>query len=157
MKNLAIGVMMMCSVFGASSQSKFNNPILPGFYPDPSICRVNNDYYLVNSSFEYFPGVPIFHSKDLVNWEQIGHCLTTDEQLPLQKARFSGGIYAPTIRYNKGTYYMVTTNDNYAKLQNLFDMHCRLYDFLSKKVQCYGTSNKGDSAHLSGKLTKNGL
>lgn len=110
MKNLAIGVMMMCSVFGASSQSKFNNPILPGFYPDPSICRVNNDYYLVNSSFEYFPGVPIFHSKDLVNWEQIGHCLTTDEQLPLQKARFSGGIYAPTIRYNKGTYYMVTTN-----------------------------------------------
>ena len=77
MKNLAIGVMMMCSVFGASSQSKFNNPILPGFYPDPSICRVNNDYYLVNSSFEYFPGVPIFHSKDLVNWEQIGHCLTT--------------------------------------------------------------------------------
>lgn len=110
MKNLAIGVMMMCSVFGASSQSKFNNPILPGFYPDPSICRVNNDYYLVNSSFEYFPGVPIFHSKDLVNWKQIGHCLTTDEQLPLQKARFSGGIYAPTIRYNKGTYYMVTTN-----------------------------------------------
>jgi alpha-N-arabinofuranosidase len=87
----------------------FSNPVIPGFYPDPSICRVGGDYYLVNSSFEYFPGVPIFHSRDLVHWQQIGHCLTRKSQLNLDKVRSSGGIYAPTIRYHKGTFYMVTT------------------------------------------------
>jgi xylan 1,4-beta-xylosidase len=90
----------------------FQNPIISGFYPDPSICRVGDDYYLVTSSFEYFPGVPVFHSRDLVHWEQIGYCLTRKSQLPLNKMRPSGGIYAPTIRYNNGTYYMVTTNVN---------------------------------------------
>ncbi|MEC0256721.1 glycoside hydrolase family 43 protein [Paenibacillus lautus] len=89
---------------------KYNNPILPGFYPDPSICRVGEDYYLVTSTFEYFPGVPIFHSKDLVNWKQIGHCLTSDKQLSLGKAWSSGGIYAPTLRYHEGWFYMTTTN-----------------------------------------------
>jgi alpha-N-arabinofuranosidase len=91
--------------------STFTNPIIPGFYPDPSICRVGNDYYLVNSTFGYFPGVPIFHSRDLVNWQQIGYCLTRDSQLPLAEvpAEF-GGIYAPTLRYHDGTFYMVTTN-----------------------------------------------
>lgn len=87
------------------------NPILPGFYPDPSICRAGEDYYLVNSSFEYFPGVPIFHSRDLQNWRQIGHCLTRDSQLPLHGVHFSGGIYAPTIRFHNGRFYMVTTNE----------------------------------------------
>ena len=89
---------------------KYRNPIIPGFYPDPSVCRVGEDYYLVASSFEYFPGVPVFHSRDLVNWRQIGHCLTRESQLPLQKERCSGGIYAPTIRHHDGTFYMVTTN-----------------------------------------------
>jgi alpha-N-arabinofuranosidase len=89
---------------------QYTNPVIPGFYPDPSICRVGDDYYLVTSSFEYFPGVPIFHSKDLVNWRQIGHCLTTERQLPLANAWSSGGIYAPTIRYHDGWFYMVTTN-----------------------------------------------
>lgn len=88
----------------------FTNPILPGFYPDPSVCRVGEDYYLVNSTFEYFPGVPVFHSRDLVHWQQIGHVLTRDSQLPLQECRPSGGIYAPTIRYHQGTYYLITTN-----------------------------------------------
>ena len=88
----------------------FHNPILPGFYPDPSICRVGDDYYLVNSSFSYYPGVPIFHSKDLVHWEQIGHVLERESQLPLGGSPQSGGIYAPTIRYHEGTFYMVTTN-----------------------------------------------
>ncbi|MBB6731239.1 glycoside hydrolase family 43 protein [Cohnella zeiphila] len=88
----------------------YTNPIIPGFHPDPSICRVGEDYYLVTSSFEYFPGVPIFHSKDLVNWRQIGHCLNTEEQLPLAHAGSSGGIYAPTIRYHDGWFYMATTN-----------------------------------------------
>lgn len=89
---------------------KFKNPIISGFYPDPSICRVEDDFYLVTSSFEYFPGVPIFHSTDLVNWEQIGHCLTTPKQLPLNETPSSCGIYAPTIRFHEGVFYMVTTN-----------------------------------------------
>lgn len=88
----------------------YENPIIPGFYPDPSICRVGKDYYLVNSSFEFFPGVPLWHSRDLVNWEQIGHVLTRESQLPLGNAWTSGGIYAPTIRYHNGRFYMITTN-----------------------------------------------
>ncbi|KYG29498.1 glycoside hydrolase family 43 protein [Alkalihalobacillus trypoxylicola] len=91
----------------------FQNPILPGFYPDPSICRVEDDYYLVTSTFAYFPGVPIFHSKDLVNWEQIGHVLDRPSQLPLKGAKHSGGIFAPTIRHHNGVFYMITTNVTY--------------------------------------------
>ncbi len=89
---------------------KYRNPIIPGSHPDPSWCRVGDDYYLVTSSFEYFPGVPLFHSKDLVHWRQIGHCLTRASQLPLDKAPSSAGIYAPTIRHYNDTFYMVTTN-----------------------------------------------
>lgn len=89
---------------------KYHNPIIPGFYPDPSICRVNSTYYLVTSSFEYFPGIPIFKSKDLINWESIGSVLTTPEQLPLQGSDGHGGIYAPTIRYFAGKFYVVSTN-----------------------------------------------
>ncbi len=86
------------------------NPILSGFSPDPSICRVGKDYYLVVSSFAYFPGVPIFHSKDLANWVQIGNVLNRDSQLPLGNCGHSQGIFAPTIRYYNGTFYMITTN-----------------------------------------------
>lgn len=93
----------------AQNNQTFQNPILKGFYPDPSVCRVGDDYYLVTSSFEYFPGVPIFHSKDLVNWQQIGHVLDRASQLNLDGIHPSGGIFAPTIRYNKGTFYMITT------------------------------------------------
>lgn len=94
----------------ARSTSTYTNPVLPGFYSDPSTCRVGQDYYLVTSSFEYFPGVPIFHSQDLIHWRQIGHCLTRASQLPLAKVPSSGGIFAPTIRYHQGTFYMITTN-----------------------------------------------
>ena len=69
----------------------FTNPVLPGFYPDPSICRVGDDYYLVTSTFAYFPGVPIFHSRDLVNWRQIGNVLDRPSQLNLDGADHSGG------------------------------------------------------------------
>ncbi len=108
-------VLLVSSVFlffGCEQQKMktYNNPVISGFYPDPSICRVGDDYYTVHSSFEYFPGVPIFHSKDLVHWEQIGYSLTRESQLPLKKVRASGGIYAPTLRYNNGIFYMVTTN-----------------------------------------------
>ena len=89
---------------------KYKNPIIPGFNPDPSICRVGEDFYLVTSTFEFFPGVPIYHSKNLINWELINYCLTTDSQLPLEGAESSGGIYAPTIRYHDGVFFMTTTN-----------------------------------------------
>lgn len=91
-------------------QLTFQNPILPGFYPDPSICRVGEDYFLVTSSFAYFPGVPIFHSKDLIHWNQIGHVLDRPSQLDLDEVGHSEGIFAPTIRYSLGTFYMITTN-----------------------------------------------
>lgn len=82
-----IDVKYFISPFTKSSKPQssvtFTNPVLPGFYPDPSICHVGEDYYLVTSTFEYFPGVPVFHSKDLVNWEQIGHCIDRKEQLPI--------------------------------------------------------------------------
>ena len=86
------------------------NPILAGCYPDPSICAVGEDFYIVNSSFGYFPGLPIFHSKDLAHWEQIGNVLDREEQLPLGDCGHSKGIYAPTIRYHDGIFYVITTN-----------------------------------------------
>lgn len=90
---------------------EFYNPILQGCYPDPSITRKGNDYYLVNSSFSMFPGVPIFHSNDLVNWKQIGHVLDRTSQLKVETAGVSAGIYAPDIKYNpyNDTFYMITT------------------------------------------------
>ncbi len=86
------------------------NPILSGFYPDPSIVRAGDDYYILNSSFAYFPGLPIMHSKDLANWHQIGNVLCDDESLPLDGTRLSQGLFAPTIRYHEGKFYVVCTN-----------------------------------------------
>ncbi|WP_416968721.1 family 43 glycosylhydrolase [Streptomyces sp. 4F14] len=87
------------------------NPVVPGFYPDPTVCRVGDDYYLANSSFEYFPGVPIFHSRDLVTWEQIGNVLDRPGQLSVAPGRAgaSCGIYAPTLRFHDGEFWLVTT------------------------------------------------
>jgi xylan 1,4-beta-xylosidase len=103
-----LAVVLACGCSQAQPQT-FHNPVISGFNPDPSICRVGDDYYVVNSSFEYFPGVPVYHSRDLVHWKLVGYCLTRKSQLNLDKSRASGGIYAPTIRYDKGTFYMVTT------------------------------------------------
>lgn len=89
------------------------NPIMPGFYPDPSICAVGEDYYLINSSFAYFPGLPLMHSKDLVHFEQIGNVLDRPSQLILEKAGVSQGLFAPTIRYHEGTFYVICTNVTY--------------------------------------------
>ncbi len=109
MKKILIVLALSCMALVSSAQG-YKNPIIPGFNPDPSVCRVGDDYYLVTSSFHYFPGVPLYHSKDLVNWEQIGHVLTRESQLPLKDAHSWGGIYAPVIRYHNGTFYMITTN-----------------------------------------------
>lgn len=93
--------------------NKFKNPIIEGFSPDPSVCAVGEDFYLVTSSFGYFPGVPIYHSKDMVNWQQIGNVLDRESQLNLDDAGSSRGIFAPTIRYHDGIFYMITTNVTY--------------------------------------------
>ena len=93
----------------ARERKEFTNPLLASFYPDPSICRVGSDYYLVNSTFSYFPGITIFHSKDLVNWKFIGHVLDRKEQLNLDGQGVSRGIFAPAIRYHQGNYYVTCT------------------------------------------------
>ncbi|MBN1303255.1 MAG: glycoside hydrolase family 43 protein [Anaerolineales bacterium] len=87
----------------------YHNPIIPGFYPDPSICRVEEEYYLVTSTFEFFPGLPVFHSRDLVHWRQIGHVLDRPSQLNLDGLAPSRGLYAPTIRYHNGAFYVINT------------------------------------------------
>ena len=96
-----------------SQQNSFINPIIPGGYPDPSICKVDDVFYIVNSSFEYYPGLPIHKSTDLINWELIGYGLHREErcsgEINLVDVQSNGGIHAPTIRYNKGTFYIITT------------------------------------------------
>lgn len=86
------------------------NPVIGGFHPDPSVCRVGGDYYLACSSFAYFPGVPIFHSRDLTTWRQIGNVLDRPSQVTLGGAGTSDGIYAPTLRHHDGRFWLVTTN-----------------------------------------------
>ena len=88
---------------------EYLNPIIAGFYPDPSICRVGDDYYLVNSAFNYFPSVPIWHSKDLVNWTQIENVIDRPSQFAINRQPMQSGTYAPTIRYHEGTFYMINT------------------------------------------------
>ncbi|WP_188189782.1 glycoside hydrolase family 43 protein [Nonomuraea sp. SYSU D8015] len=87
----------------------FRNPVLPGCHPDPSICRAGADFYLVTSSFAYYPGIPVFHSRDLVRWRRLTHVLNRPGQLPLEGLDVSDGIWAPTIRHHDGTFYVVST------------------------------------------------
>jgi len=88
---------------------QYLNPILEGFYPDPSITRVGEDYYLVNSSFTYFPALPIFHSRDLVSWTQIGSAVDRPSQLDFKNLGVSRGVFAPDIGFHDGTWYLVNT------------------------------------------------
>ncbi len=110
---LAKVLILSCYVqlaLGQTIPDSFYNPILPGFYPDPSICRVGDDFYMVNSSFEWWPGIPIHQSKDLVHWNQIGHVLDRPSQLTFKpNMKWSAGIWAPTIRYHNGLFYVVVT------------------------------------------------
>jgi len=115
MKGLFISLLLLVVAFtgiskiGAESKMVFSNPILAGFYPDPSICRVGDDYYLVNSTFAYFPGIPVFHCHDLVNWKLIGHVMDRPEQMNLEGLGVSEGIFAPAIRYHDGLFYVTCT------------------------------------------------
>ncbi|MEO6547321.1 MAG: glycoside hydrolase family 43 protein [Ferruginibacter sp.] len=107
-KKIILGY-LISSLFLNTQAQTFNNPILAGFYPDPSICRVGNDYYITNSTFAYFPGLPIFHSTDLVNWKQIGNAMDRKEQLDQTNAGVSRGLFAPTIRFHDGIFYILCT------------------------------------------------
>jgi xylan 1,4-beta-xylosidase len=89
--------------------NEYRNPVLAGFYPDPSLVQVGADYYLVNSTFCYFPGLPIFHSRDLVNWTQLGNIIDRASQLDCAGLGLSRGIFAPSITWHEGTFYLVTT------------------------------------------------
>ena len=116
-------IIFFLSIYG---QEKFSNPIIRGGYPDPSICKVGDTFYLVNSSFEYFPGLPIHKSKDLINWELIGYGLhrksQVDSTVNLIDVQSNGGIHAPTIRYKDGVYYIITTNVYYDEKQKKAEM-----------------------------------
>jgi alpha-N-arabinofuranosidase len=132
LKNIQLYTALACALFATAAQAsdarferfsyegrtqeiaqpaagEFRNPILSGYYPDPSITRVGEDYYLINSSFTHYPGLPVFHSRDLVSWKQIGNAIDRPGQFNFQGLRSSRGIFAPDISYNKGVFYIVTT------------------------------------------------
>lgn len=108
MKRLLLVTTLTLAAIAGWAQG-FRNPVLPGFHADPTVCRAGDDFYLVNSTFQYFPRVPVYHSKDLIHWEQIGACLTRESQVRIENMHEQSGIYAPTIRYHEGRFYMVTT------------------------------------------------
>ena len=92
-----------------AGQGEYRNPILQGFYPDPGVTRVGEDYYLVTSTFGWFPGIPVFHSRDLVNWTQIGNAIDRPDQLDFKNLGLSRGVFAPTIQAKNGIFYILNT------------------------------------------------
>ena len=119
MRNILIIIALVLGFSAAKTSAQgYTNPVLPGFHADPSVCRAGDDFYLVNSTFQYFPGVPVFHSKDLIHWQQVGNCLTRKSQVDLSGLYSqnnaalgwtNAGVYATTIRHHNGRFYMVTT------------------------------------------------
>ena len=111
-RRFGIAALAFCGLLGTTGAvaGEYRNPVISGFNPDPSICRDGDDYYLATSTLEYFPWVPIYHSKDLVNWRLAGHALGRPSQLPLAGQKSSMGIFAPTLRCGNGHFYMITTN-----------------------------------------------
>jgi xylan 1,4-beta-xylosidase len=88
---------------------QYRNPVLPGFHPDPSIVRVGDDYYLVNSSFVFYPGLPIYHSQDLVNWTHIGNAIDRPGMFDFTGLGVARAVFAPTIRHHAGLFYIINT------------------------------------------------
>ncbi|WP_158797741.1 glycoside hydrolase family 43 protein [Pedobacter sp. L105] len=109
-KYLIFPVLLISSFLTKAQETHvLTNPVLSGFYPDPSICKTGTDYYLVNSTFAYFPGIPVFHSKDLSHWKQVGNVISRPSQMNFLGDGVSRGLFAPSISYDKGTYYVVCT------------------------------------------------
>ena len=108
--SIAATAALLLPSFGLFAQSiELVNPIMTGFYPDPSIVKVGPDYYLVNSTFSYFPGIPVMHSKDLKNWKQVGNVISRPSQMNFLGDRMTRGLFAPAIEYHNGTYYVTCT------------------------------------------------
>lgn len=111
LKKPALLLILLCGYVMISYSRNFGyqNPILPGMNPDPSICRVGDDYYLVTSSFVQYPGLPVYHSKDLIHWDIIGYCCREENGFDVSRG---SGLYAPTIRFNEkdSTFYVICTN-----------------------------------------------
>ncbi|MEG0566154.1 MAG: glycoside hydrolase family 43 protein [Hungatella sp.] len=99
---------------------EYKNPVMSGFYPDPSVCRVGNGFYMVNSSFEYLPGIPVSYSTDLVHWRKIGYCITRKSQMDFKGAKASEGLWAPTIRYHEGVFYVIGTRASLGEKRNFY-------------------------------------
>lgn len=99
----------LCAGPAAGQSTEVTNPVLAGFYPDPSVLKVGSDYYLINSTFAYFPGIPIFHSKDLKNWKQIGNVISRPSQMNFMGHRMTRGLFAPAIEYHNGIFYVTCT------------------------------------------------
>lgn len=116
----------------ADQVSVIPNPVIPGFNPDPSVCRVGDEYFLATSTLEFYPGLPIYHSRDLVNWQLIGHALNRPSQLFLRRVEPGCGAYAPTLRYHKGRFYVAT---------------CCVYS-RSDRLVCWEVSHSLDGADL---------
>ena len=118
----AAGEAYFAEAVGAKWDDLYANPVLPGFRPDPSIVRVGEDYYMVNSSFTWFPAIPISHSRDLVHWEPVGHVLTDPENAMLQGLEGGHGYWAPDISYYNGRFYVTATlrrNDDHPRPRDL--------------------------------------
>ncbi|MCI2237758.1 glycoside hydrolase family 43 protein [Paenibacillus sp. TRM 82003] len=95
---------------GPAQPGVLTNPVVPGFHPDPSVCRVDGTYYLACSTFEFLPGIPLFRSDDLVTWTPVGHVVTRAEQLDVRDVPTAGGAWAPTIRHHDGRFHVVVTD-----------------------------------------------
>src|SRR5688572_26740899 len=102
-------IVVISTLVGYAQSMTLVNPVLAGFYPDPSVLKVGPDYYLINSTFSYFPGLPVFHSKDLKNWKQIGNVISRPSQMNFMGHRMTRGLFAPAIDYHNGTYYVTCT------------------------------------------------
>ena len=109
------------------------NPVLTGFHPDPSILRVGDDYYLATSTFQWFGGVELYHSRDLINWEQLPCPLTRTSQLDMQGNPNSGGIWAPCLSYSDGVYYLIYTN-----VKNFHGIFKDTHNYLVTTTDLYG-------------------
>jgi xylan 1,4-beta-xylosidase len=109
-QTLLTALSLLASQVVSAQTITLQNPILTGFYPDPSVVQVGRDYYLVNSTFSYFPGIPVFHSKDLKNWKQIGNVIDRASQMDFMGEPLTRGLFAPAISFHNGTYYVSCTD-----------------------------------------------
>ena len=106
LKTMCLFILAVSAGCSTTSQATYRNPVIPGFFPDPSLVRVDGDYYLVNSTFQYFPAIIISHSRDLAHWEQIGHVFTKSDELDLSQFYDGCGIWAPDISHHDGEFYI---------------------------------------------------